>query len=87
MATCEALAGGMPPDLCYNSAMENNLAKTFFVGFAHCLAASTSIAAPKFQAALPVWPEGRATRMNDFVEFRATFESKAGEKPILRVTG
>ena len=40
-----------------------------------------------FQAAKPVWPEGRATRMNDFVEFRASFDAKAGEKPILRVTG
>ena len=39
------------------------------------LAAVASAAAPKFQAALPVWPEGRATRMNDFVEFRASFEA------------
>ena len=43
-------------------------------------------AAPAFQTALPVWPEGRATRMNDFVEFRASFDAKAGEKPVLRVT-
>ncbi len=38
-------------------------------------------AGPSFQAALPVWPEGRATRMNDFVEFRASFDAKAGERP------
>ena len=44
-------------------------------------------AGPSFQAALPVWPEGRATRMNDFVEFRASFDAKAGERPLLRVTG
>ena len=43
--------------------------------------------APKFDAAKPVWPEGRAERMNDFVEFRATFEAKAGETPVLRITG
>ena len=51
------------------------------------LAAAVSAATPKFQAALPVWPEGRATRMNDFVEFRASFEVKTDEKPVLRVTG
>ena len=44
-------------------------------------------AGPSFQAAKPVWPEGRATRMNDFVVFHASFETKGGEKPILRVTG
>ena len=44
-------------------------------------------AGPSFQAAKPVWPEGRATRMNDFVVFRASFEAKGGEKPVLRVTG
>ncbi len=44
-------------------------------------------AGPSFQTALPVWPEGRATRMNDFVEFRASFDAKAGERPFLRVTG
>ena len=44
-------------------------------------------AGPTFQTALPVWPEGRATRMNDFVEFRTSFDAKSGEKPILRVTG
>ena len=51
------------------------------------LGALAGFAAPAFQTALPVWPEGRATRMNDFVEFRASFDAKAGEKPILRVTG
>ena len=42
---------------------------------------------PCFQAAKPVWPEGRAHRMNDFVQFRGTFETKAGERPVLRITG
>ena len=51
------------------------------------LGALAGFAAPAFQTALPVWPEGRATRMNDFVEFRASFDAKAGEKPVLRVTG
>ena len=67
--------------------MKNNTVKSFLAGFVVCLAILPSFAAPKFQSALPVWPEGRTTRMNDFVEFRASFEAKAGEKPILRVTG
>ena len=67
--------------------MKNNIAKTFMAGIAVCLATLPSFAEPKFQSAMPVWPQGRATRMNDFVEFRASFETKAGEKPILRVTG
>ena len=40
-----------------------------------------------FKAAKPVWPKGRETRMNDFVGFRATFDLKAGEVPVLRATG
>ena len=64
--------------------MKSNIVSCMVVA---ALAAAVSAATPKFQAALPVWPEGRATRMNDFVEFRASFETKAGEKPILRVTG
>ena len=51
------------------------------------LLAAACAAAPSFRAAKPVWPEGRETRMNDFVVFRASFEAKDGEKPILRVTG
>ena len=42
-----------------------------------------------FTAARSVWPQGRETRMNDFVEFRASFEVKGnGERgTVLRVTG
>ena len=47
------------------------------------LAATAYAAAPAFQAAKPVWPEGRATRMNDFVVFCASFEAKAGETVML----
>ena len=42
---------------------------------------------PAFNAAKSVWPEGREARMNDFVEFRASFEVKDGDMPVLRVTG
>lgn len=38
-----------------------------------------------FQAARPVWPNGREKRMNDFVEFRATFRCDNDEAPILRI--
>ena len=61
--------------------MKKTLCAVFVLG------ALAGFAGPAFQTALPVWPEGRATRMNDFVEFRASFDAKAGEKPILRVTG
>ena len=42
---------------------------------------------PAFTAARSVWPQGRETRMNDFVEFRASFDAKDGDAPVLRVTG
>ena len=38
-----------------------------------------------FQSAKPVWPRGRENRMNDFVEFRATFRCDCDEAPILRI--
>ncbi len=41
---------------------------------------------PHFDAARPVWPEGRETEMNLLVEFRASFERPAGTT-ILRLTG
>ena len=44
-------------------------------------------AKPSFETACPVWPEGRETRMNDFVEFHADFDVREGEEPVLRVTG
>ena len=59
----------------------------WLVAAAVCGQAAMAGSAPKFDAAKPVWPEGRAERMNDFVEFRATFEAKAGETPVLRITG
>lgn len=42
---------------------------------------------PAFDAASPVWVEGRETRMNDFVEFRTQFVPSTGDSPVLRVTG
>ena len=45
-------------------------------------------AATQFMSALPVWPEGRSTEMNVFVEFRAAFAQP--DRPtaaILRLTG
>ena len=48
---------------------------------------ATAAAVPAFQAAQPVWPQGRERRMNDFVEFRADFEAKPGDRPVLRLTG
>ena len=45
------------------------------------------VAAARFQAARPVWPQGRENVMNSFVEFKASFEAKGSEKPVLRITG
>ena len=47
---------------------------------------------PAFNAAKSVWPEGREARMNDFVEFRASFDVERGtgnveRRPVLRITG
>ena len=50
-------------------------------------AAVACAAEPVFLAAKPVWPEGLERQMNSFVEFRASFDAKAGERPTLRVTG
>ena len=52
-------------------------------------------ATPAFKAARSVWPKGRETRMNDFVEFRASFDVGNGEwgmgngkrGTVLRITG
>ncbi len=49
-------------------------------------------AAPSFNAAKSVWPKGHETRMNDFVEFRASFDVEKGtgngeRGTVLRVTG
>lgn len=40
-----------------------------------------------FVAAKPVWPEGRARVMNDFVTFGGSFEASASDACILRLTG
>ena len=40
-----------------------------------------------FKAARSVWPKGRETRMNDFVEFRASFNAKGEWGTVLRITG
>ena len=43
--------------------------------------------ASPFRAAVPVWPKGQAETMNSFCGFRAAFDAKQGERPVLRVTG
>ena len=40
-----------------------------------------------FKAARSVWPKGRETRMNDFIEFRASFDAKEERGAVLRITG
>lgn len=40
-----------------------------------------------FREAKPVWPEGRAHVMNDFVTFRGSFEASPSEVCVLRLTG
>ena len=43
--------------------------------------------APHFVSAKPVWPKGRETEKNLFVGFRATFQTNAPDRIILRATG
>ena len=45
----------------------------------------STVALAAFLAARPVWPEGRAETVNDFVRFRAAFGPATGA--VLRVTG
>ena len=40
-----------------------------------------------FQEARPVWPEGREQEKNLTVGFRASFDSRAGQTVIVRITG
>ena len=42
---------------------------------------------PSFQAAKPLWPEGRETEKNLTVAFRAGFEVPAGKRVLLRAAG
>jgi alpha-L-rhamnosidase len=55
----------------------------FAVASVMCLAVSA--ATPAFKVARSVWPKGHETRMNDFVEFRASFDAESGT--VLRITG
>ena len=41
----------------------------------------------RFCEAKPVWPVGRATRINDTVRFVGTFAAGAGDAAVLQVTG
>ena len=52
-------------------------------------AAAKGLAALQMTSARSVWPKGREARMNDFVEFRASFEVPGdGERgTVLRITG
>ena len=47
--------------------------------------AKSTFMTPAFKAARSVWPKGHETRMNDFVEFRASF--CAERETVLRITG
>ena len=42
---------------------------------------------PAFFKAVPVWPKGQSEAMNVTYGFRAVFESREGESPLLRITG
>jgi alpha-L-rhamnosidase len=44
-------------------------------------------AAAQFQAAQPVWPEGRSTELNVFAEFRTHFPQPKRGAALLRLTG
>lgn len=48
---------------------------------------SKPTSASPFLKARPVWPANRATLMNDFVLFRATFDGDDASPALLRVTG
>jgi hypothetical protein len=43
--------------------------------------------APAFQAAQPIWPEGREMERNLLVEFRAGFDRPEPGPVVLRLTG
>ena len=63
--------------------MKRVLKKVLFflaAGFA-CAAGAVT----KFEAAESVWPAGLAEEMNTLIAFRAPFELKAGERPVLKM--
>jgi len=53
----------------------------------HIGAAAFASPAPHFVSARPVWPKGRETEKNLFVGFRATFQTNAPDRIMLRATG
>ena len=63
-----------------------NCCMAFFPWFSsYSVAASES--ATRFAVAKPVWPVGIAEQMNSFVEFRASFDIDAEDRPVLRIAG
>ena len=50
-------------------------------------AVGTGTRAPCFADAVPVWPKGCAHERNAFFGFRASFDVKDGERPVLRIAG
>ena len=60
--------------------LKNALLVAFTAGLA-CAAGAVT----KFEAAESVWPAGLAEEMNTLIAFRAPFELKAGERPVLKM--
>ena len=42
---------------------------------------------PSFARAVPTWPVGAASNMNEFVRFETTFERTGAAMPVLRIAG
>ena len=63
--------------------MKRILKKVLFFLVAGC--ACVAGAVTKFDAAESVWPAGLAEEMNTLIAFRAPFELKAGERPVLKM--
>ncbi len=60
--------------------LKNALLVAFTAGLA-CAAGAVT----KFEAAESVWPAGLAEEMNTLIAFRAPFELKVGERPVLKM--
>ncbi|MDO4366745.1 MAG: hypothetical protein Q4D70_08110, partial [bacterium] len=63
--------------------MKRILKKALFLLAAGCACAAGAVTT--FDAAESVWPAGLAEEMNTLVAFRAPFEVKAGERPVLKM--
>ena len=66
------------------------MSDTAAFALAAAIAAACAVSAaerPRFEEAVPVWPEGCEAEMNSFFGFRAAFDVREGESPVLRVTG